>query len=109
MSLDVTEIRSLADRLNGASPISSDYILTAWDSPEGVGAYLRSTYELECSDEEAVFTILMNALNEAYSEMDFVSKMGDEIVGEDHSWRIEGIAETYAYALTGLPYPSDED
>lgn len=109
MSLDLTEIRSLADRLSGASPIASDYILTAWDSPEGVGAYLRSTYELECSDEEAVFTILMNALNEAYSEMDFVSKMGDEIVGADHSWRIEGIAETYAYALTGLPYPSDED
>jgi hypothetical protein len=71
-----------------------------------MGAYLKEAYDLECSEEEAAFTIVMSALNEAYGEMDAIIAMeGDP---EHEAWRIEGIIELYAHALTGQPYPDEE-
>lgn len=106
MSKDVESMRSLADLLNGKGPRAADYFIQPWNSPEQMGAYLKEAYDLECSEEQAAFTIVMSALNEAYCEMDAIIAMeGDP---EHEAWRIEGIIELYAYALTGEPYPDEE-
>jgi 8-oxo-dGTP pyrophosphatase MutT (NUDIX family) len=106
ISKDVESMRSLADLLNGKGPRAADYFIQPWNSPEQMGAYLKEAYDLECSEEEAAFTIVMSALNEAYGEMDAIIAMeGDP---EHEAWRIEGIIELYAHALTGEPYPDEE-
>lgn len=107
MSKDVEEMRSLADLLNGKGPRAADYFVQPWNSPEQMGAYLKEAYDLECSEEEAAFVLLMSALNEAYEEMNLISEQGDD--PEQEAWRIEGIIELYAHALTGVPYPEEQE
>jgi len=107
MTKDVESMRSLADLLNGKGPRAADYFIQPWNSPEQMGAYLKEAYDLACSEEEAAFTTVMRALNEAYGEMDAIIAMeGDP---EQEAWRIEGIIELYAHALTGVPYPGEEE
>lgn len=107
MSKDLESMRSLAELLNGKGTRAADYFIQPWNSPEQMGAYLKEAYDLECSEEEAAFMIVMSALNEAYGEMDAIIAMeGDP---EQEAWRIEGIIELYAHALTGVPYPGEEE
>ena len=110
MSSDVTEMRALADLFNGTGDLAKKHRITSWNDPTAVGAHLRKLHHLDCSNEEAAFTVLMSALHSAYAEMDFLAKnMNAKVTEEAHIWRIEGIAEYYAYSLTGLPYPTDDE
>ena len=107
MSKDVEEMRSLGELLNGKGARAADYFVQPWNSPEQMGAFLKEAYDLECSEEDAAFVLLMSALNEAYEEMNLISEQGDD--PEQEAWRIEGIIELYAHAFTGVPYPQEEE
>ena len=103
---DVAEARALADLLNGKGPRTADFFVQPWNSPEQMGNSLKETYGLQCTDEEAVFTILMSMLHEAYQTVDAITQNEQSV--EENGWMIDGIVDMYAYAILGLPW-EDED
>jgi len=103
---DVEEARALADLLNGKGPRTADFFVQQWNSPEQMGNSLKETYGLECTDEEAVFTILISMINEVYGTVDFLNEQERDV--EENGWMIDGIIEMYAYAILGLPWDDDE-
>lgn len=107
MQKDIDEAHALADLLNGKGPRAAEFFVQPWNSPEQMGAALKETYSLECTDEEAAFTIVMSMLNEVYSTIDYLSANQQPV--EENGWMIDGIVEMYAYAVLGLPWEQDEE
>lgn len=106
MQKDINEAHDLADLLNGKGPRVAEFSVEPWNSPEHMGATLKANYNLECTDEEATFTIVMSMLNEVYSTIDYLSANQQPV--EENGWMVDGIVEMYAYAVLGLPWEQDE-
>lgn len=70
----MTPMRALAELFNDKGDLAKKYRITSWNDPTAVGAHLRKLHHLDCSNEEAAFTVLMSALHSDYAEMDFSAK-----------------------------------
>lgn len=107
MQKDIEEARVLADLLNGKGPRAAEFFVQPWNSPEQMGAALKEMYGLDCTDEEAAFTMVMSMLNEVYGTVDYLLSNDKSV--EENGWMIDGIVEMYAYAVLGLPWEQDEE
>lgn len=105
MQGDIQDMRDLAALLYGWGDRADAFFVQPWNSAAQMGRYLKDTYSLSCDESEAVFTILMSAVNEVYSTIDALEQSGQPI--EENAWQIDGIVEMYTYAILGLPWDDD--
>jgi hypothetical protein len=104
---DVQDARELAAVFMGRGQRAQEYFIQPWNSAEQLGQWLIDTYGMQCTQEESVFTVILGILTEVYNTMDDIALRSLNVA--DEGWRLDGIIESYAHALTGIPYPADED
>lgn len=104
---DLQEARDLADLFMARGQRAQEYFIQPWNSAEQLGQWLIDTYAMQCEPAEAVFTVVLGILTEVYGTIDDIANRGLDIAAE--GWRLDGIIEAYAHALTGIPYPADDD
>lgn len=106
-AFDLQDARDLADLFMARGQRAQEYFIQPWNSAEQLGQWLIDTYAMQCTQEESVFTVVLGILTEVYNTMDDIAQRSLNVV--DEGWRLDGIIESYAHALTGIPYPADED
>jgi hypothetical protein len=104
---DVAACLDLAELLMGRGPRSVAFFVQPWNSPEQLGQFLIDSYDLECKDDEAVFSLLVSMLSAVYQEVDSMALNKQD--AEEEGWRLDGIIEAHAHALTGIPYPTEDE
>lgn len=105
LEFDMLATRALSNLLYGQGPHADNFQVHPWNSPEQMGAALKQAYDMDYSEKDVVFYMLLSMLAEIYSTIDRIT-LEKRLDGNE--WLFDGIIEIYATAFCGLPWDDGE-